>query len=56
MYHTEQLMAGRGQRLIIAPLEVKCPRAFYLFGGAIINLRLRPPMYYSLNNFAQGFF
>jgi len=36
--------------LIIAPLEVKCPRAFYLFGGAIINIRPRPPMYYSLNH------
>jgi len=43
-------MGGRGRMLIIAPLEVKCPRAFYLFGGAIINLRPRPPMYYSLNN------
>ena len=50
-------MGGRGRRLIIAPLEVKCPRAkalgspraFYLFGGAIINLRPRSPMYYSLN-------
>jgi len=44
MYYTEQWMGGRGRRLIIAPLEVK------LFGGAIINLRPRPPMYYSLSN------
>jgi len=47
MYYTEQLMGGRGRRLIIAPLEVK----FYLFGEAIINLRPRPPMFYSLSYF-----
>jgi len=50
MFYTEQWMGGRGRRMIIAPLEVKSPRPFYLFGGAIINLRPRPPMYYSLNN------
>ena len=45
MYYTEQWMGGRGRMLIIAPLEV-----FYLFGGAIINIRPCPHMYYSLNN------
>jgi len=50
MYYTEQGMGGRGRRLIISRLEVKWSRAFYLFGGAIIKLRPRPLIYFSLNN------
>jgi len=36
MFYTEQWMGGRGRMLIIAPLEVKCPRAKAL--GHFIDL------------------
>jgi len=44
-------MGRQGRTLLIAPLEVKCPQAKALFGGAIIGLLSRPQMFYYLNNF-----